>query len=165
MKYLVTGAAGFIGSHVSTALLERGDEVVGLDNLNSYYTVQLKRDRLARLTTRPRFRLEECDLADRERVTRLCADERFDVVINATPWDEGGDTRRWPATIFERGALAYDMVYADRPTPFMRWALERGAARAVDGLGMLIEQAAESFYIWRGVRPDTRPVFDLLRPS
>lgn len=92
-------------------------------------------------------------------------DERFDVVINATPWDEGDDARRWPATIFERGSLAYDMVYADRPTPFMRWALERGAARAVDGLGMLIEQAAESFYIWRGVRPDTRPVFDLLRPS
>lgn len=82
MKYLVTGAAGFIGSHVSTLLLERGDDVIGLDNLNPYYTVQLKRDRLARLTARPRFRFEEGDLADRERVTRLCADERFDVVIN-----------------------------------------------------------------------------------
>ena len=92
-------------------------------------------------------------------------EERFGVVINATPWDEGSETRSWPTTIFERGALAYDMVYADQPTPFMRWATEHGAARAVDGLGMLIEQAAESFLIWRGVRPDTAPVFELLRPS
>jgi UDP-glucuronate 4-epimerase len=82
MKYLVTGAAGFIGSHVSTFLLERGDEVVGLDNLNPYYTVQLKHDRLARLTGRTGFRFEECDLADRERLNGLCAGERFDVVIN-----------------------------------------------------------------------------------
>lgn len=82
MKYLVTGAAGFIGSHVSTALLERGDQVVGLDNLNPYYTVQLKHDRLARLTCRPGFRFAECDLADRDRVIGLCAEEQFDVVIN-----------------------------------------------------------------------------------
>jgi UDP-glucuronate 4-epimerase len=82
MKYLVTGAAGFIGMHVSTLLLERGDQVVGLDNLNPYYTVQLKHDRLARLNGRSGFRFEECDLADRERLTRLCADEQFDVVIN-----------------------------------------------------------------------------------
>lgn len=82
MKYLVTGAAGFIGMNVSTLLLDRGDEVVGLDNLNPYYTVQLKHDRLARLTGRERFRFEQCDLADRERLTKLCADEHFDVVIN-----------------------------------------------------------------------------------
>ena len=82
MKYLVTGAAGFIGLHVSTVLLERGDEVVGLDNLNPYYTVKLKHDRLARLTGRTGFRFEESDLADRDRLNRLCADERFDVVVN-----------------------------------------------------------------------------------
>jgi len=82
MKYLVTGAAGFIGSHVSTVLIERGDQVVGLDNLNPYYTVQLKHDRLARLTSRPGFRFAECDLADRDRVIGLCAEEQFDVVIN-----------------------------------------------------------------------------------
>ena len=91
-------------------------------------------------------------------------DERFDIVINATPWDEGGEGRNWPATIFEHGSLAYDMVYADGATPFMRWARSHGAQRAVDGLGMLIEQAAESFFLWRGVRPDTAPVFELLRP-
>ncbi len=82
MKYLVTGAAGFIGMHVSTALLDREDEVVGLDNLNSYYTVQLKRDRLAQLTGRSGFRFEEVDLADRDRLPKLCEAERFDVVIN-----------------------------------------------------------------------------------
>lgn len=82
MKYLVTGAAGFIGMHVSTLLLGRGDQVVGLDNLNPYYTVQLKHDRLARLKSHEAFRLEECDLADRERLTRLCQAEKFDVVIN-----------------------------------------------------------------------------------
>ena len=91
-------------------------------------------------------------------------DERFDVVINATPWDEDGDAQLWPGAIFEHGALAYDMGYADRPTPFMRWASEQGADRTADGLGMLIEQAAESFLIWRGIRPDTTPVFKLLRP-
>ena len=59
MKYLVTGAAGFIGMHVSSALLQRGDQVVGFDNLNSYYSVQLKRDRLERLASNPQFRFEQ----------------------------------------------------------------------------------------------------------
>ena len=82
MKYLVTGAAGFIGMHVSASLLDRGDQVVGYDNVNSYYTVQLKRDRLACLTSRPGFKFEEGDLVDRERLTSLFATEKFDYVIN-----------------------------------------------------------------------------------
>ncbi len=82
MKYLVTGAAGFIGMHVSAALLDRGDQVVGFDNLNPYYTVQLKRDRLERLLPRPGFRFEEGDLANRQQLSPLFATEKFDVVIN-----------------------------------------------------------------------------------
>ena len=64
-KYLVTGAAGFIGFHVARALLDRGADVVGLDNLNEYYSVQLKRDRLEQLSGRPAFVFEQLDLADR----------------------------------------------------------------------------------------------------
>jgi UDP-glucuronate 4-epimerase len=82
MKILVTGAAGFIGSTATLRLLARGDEVVGLDNLNDYYDVQLKRDRLARLTPHPRFRFVLLDVADRGGMEKLFAAEKFDRVIH-----------------------------------------------------------------------------------
>jgi UDP-glucuronate 4-epimerase len=66
MKILVTGAAGFIGFHTSQYLLERGDEVIGIDNLNDYYDVQLKRDRLSVLYQHPNFKFSQIDLADRQ---------------------------------------------------------------------------------------------------
>ena len=93
------------------------------------------------------------------------AGARFDVVINATSIGLGSSVPRdlWPTTLFAPGALAYDLVYASDPTPFLRWAQEQGVTRCADGLGMLIEQAAESFLLWRGVRPQTAPVFPLLR--
>jgi UDP-glucuronate 4-epimerase len=81
-KYLVTGAAGFIGSHVSHVLLARGDTVVGLDNVNAYYDPTLKEARLARLAPIAGFRLVRGDVADRPLVEKLFADERFDVVIH-----------------------------------------------------------------------------------
>jgi len=82
LKVLVTGAAGFIGMHVSQILLARGDEVVGLDNLNDYYDPQLKRDRLARLTPLAGFRFVEMDVADRAGMPALFAAERFDRVVH-----------------------------------------------------------------------------------
>ncbi len=82
MKVLVTGAAGFIGMHTSLRLLERGDTVVGLDNLNDYYDPQLKRDRLARLTPHPNFRFVLMDVADRAAIEKLFAEEKFDRVVH-----------------------------------------------------------------------------------
>ena len=82
MKILVTGAAGFIGMTTSLRLLARGDEVVGLDNLNDYYSVQLKLDRLARLQAHANFRFVKLDVADREGMAALFAAERFDRVIH-----------------------------------------------------------------------------------
>ena len=82
MRVLVTGAAGFIGSHVAQYLLARGDDVVGLDNVNDYYSPQLKRDRLARLTPLSGFELVELDVADRPGLAALFARERFDGVVH-----------------------------------------------------------------------------------
>ena len=93
------------------------------------------------------------------------AGQRFDIVINATSIGLGSEVPRdlWPSGLFGPGALGYDLVYANATTPFIAWAIEQGATRTADGLGMLIEQAAESFALWRGVRPETGPVFALMR--
>ena len=89
------------------------------------------------------------------------AGERFDLVVNATSAGLQGEGPALPAGILGRHTLAYDMVYA-RDTPFLV-AARRAGAVASDGLGMLVEQAAESFFLWRGVRPATRPVLEELR--
>jgi shikimate dehydrogenase len=86
----------------------------------------------------------------------------FDLVINATSASLKGELPPLPDNLFNPGALAYDMMYG-METPFMAWARQHGAAKISDGLGMLVEQAAESFYLWRGVRPDTVPVIQMLR--
>jgi len=87
----------------------------------------------------------------------------FDLVINATSASLVGDMPVLPPTLFAPGAFAYDMVYG-RVTPFMAFAVDAGVDCA-DGLGMLVEQAAESFHVWRGVRPDTQSVIAQLRAS
>ncbi|KHE90854.1 MAG: NAD-dependent epimerase [Candidatus Scalindua rubra] len=82
MNYLVTGAAGFIGFHLSRRLLERGDSVIGIDNLNTYYNVNLKKDRLCKLEEISGFTFHKLDLVDREGVSRLFAENNFDCVVN-----------------------------------------------------------------------------------
>ena len=91
------------------------------------------------------------------------AGRRFDLVINATAASLADELPPLPPGLYAEGALAYDMMYARAPTRFMRAALADGAARVADGLGMLVEQAAESFTLWRGVRPDSAPVLAELR--
>lgn len=88
---------------------------------------------------------------------------QFDVIINATSTGLTNTALPIPNSIFTAGALAYDMMYG-RETPFMALARAQGA-RVADGLGMLVEQAAESFYLWRGVHPQTQPVIALLRAA
>ena len=89
------------------------------------------------------------------------AGQQFDIVINATSAGLTDSQLPLPEDIFASGALAYDMMYG-RVTPFMAFAHQHGAL-VVDGLGMLIEQAAEAFYLWRGVRPDTAPVIEMFK--
>jgi shikimate dehydrogenase len=91
----------------------------------------------------------------------------FDVVINATSSSIGKSSAPlpWPPGLFAPGALAYDLMYADTPTSFLDWAAAQGVTRLADGLGMLVEQAAESFFLWRGLRPETRPLLAALRPA
>jgi shikimate dehydrogenase len=91
--------------------------------------------------------------------------ERFDIIINATAASLQGEVPPLPRGVLDEGGLCYDMMYGAEPTAFVRWGGEQGALRSMDGLGMLVEQAAESFYIWRGVRPQTRPVIAAVRET
>ena len=86
----------------------------------------------------------------------------FNVVINATSTGLKGELPPFPASCLDSNSFCYDLTYSSKQTPFVQWAQDHGAGQAVQGWGMLIEQAAESFAIWRGVRPDTAPLLQQL---
>lgn len=90
---------------------------------------------------------------------------RFDLIINATSASLSGEVPPLPETILAPETCCYDMMYGAEPTAFMQWAVSRGAQQVFDGLGMLVEQAAEAFALWRGVRPHTMPVIEMLRQA
>ena len=87
----------------------------------------------------------------------------FDLIINGTSLSLMGELPPIPENIIDNGACCYDLMYADKATIFMQWATEHGASIVLDGLGMLVEQAAEAFLIWHGVKPDTASVIKILR--
>lgn len=91
------------------------------------------------------------------------ASHQFDVLINATAASLQGELPPLPEGLIADAGSCYDMMYGAKPTPFMQWAERQGATTILDGLGMLVEQAAESFSLWRGVRPETLAVIKLLR--
>ena len=93
------------------------------------------------------------------------SETNFDIVINGTSASLQGDLPPIPETVFRSDAASYDMMYSAQATPFMQWSSTHGVAQVFDGLGMLVEQAAESFYIWRGVKPETKSVIKQLRLS
>jgi shikimate dehydrogenase len=88
--------------------------------------------------------------------------DSYDIIINGTSASLDGELPELPATLINENTFCYDMMYASEPTPFMRWARQQGAKQVVDGKGMLVEQAAESFRIWRGCEPETAPVIEAL---
>jgi len=87
----------------------------------------------------------------------------FDIIINASAASLGGALPPIPAAAIARGGTVYDMMYGPKAEAFLAWGRDAGAANVADGLGMLVEQAAESFLIWRGIRPDTATVLSALR--
>ncbi|MGI9287849.1 MAG: shikimate dehydrogenase [Pseudomonadales bacterium] len=89
--------------------------------------------------------------------------EQFDLLINATAASLQGELPPLPDDILSHESRAYDMLYATTLTPFNAWAKQNGARQVADGLGMLVEQAAESFFIWRAVRPDTTQLIKTVR--
>ena len=89
--------------------------------------------------------------------------EKYDLIINATSAGVKGEAPPYPAAAISPDTLCYDLSYGLTPTPFSAWAREQGAERSVMGWGMLVEQAAESFKIWRGVRPETAPVLKQMK--
>ncbi|WP_062267104.1 shikimate dehydrogenase [Endozoicomonas arenosclerae] len=87
----------------------------------------------------------------------------FDIIINGTSASLHGDLPPVPASVIAPETCCYDMMYSATHTVFNQWALDHGTGKVIDGLGMLVEQAAEQFAIWRGVRPETTPVLNALR--
>lgn len=143
-RHVLLMGAGGAAQGVIGALLEAG---VGR-------LVVVNRTVARALALGARFGVEACGYPDLE-------GQAFDVVINATSAGLAADAPQLPPSIFKRRVLAYEMVYG-RDTPFLAQARAAGA-RAFDGLGMLVEQAAESFFLWRGVRPDASAVLERLR--
>lgn len=148
-RVLVVGAGGAVRGILEPLLAERPSEIVVVNRTAA------KAEQLAG------------DFADLGTIHSGGFDTvngTFDVVINGTSASLSGDLPPLPDELFATNGWAYDMMYGPEPTVFLQWAGPRGA-KLLDGLGMLVEQAAESFFLWRNVRPETAAVREMLRQS
>ena len=147
-RVLICGAGGATRGAI-LPLAQQGPAVFAIANRTAETAHQLRRDFAAHA---------ELQTGGYEEL----AGETFDVVINATSTGLTQTGLPLPAGLFAPGALAYDMVYGKGLTPFLKQAQAAGVTQLADGVGMLVEQAAEAFAWWRGVRPETRPVIQQL---
>ena len=148
---LIIGAGGAV-SGVLEAILEQQPASLLITNRTKEKAVALAND-FSELGHISGCGLDELDI------------QRFDIVINGTSASLHGELPPIPGTIFNKGACSYDMMYAPQETVFMQWSAKNGATQVFDGLGMLVEQAAEAFYIWRSVKPETASVIKQVRDS
>jgi shikimate dehydrogenase len=150
-RILVLGAGGAVRG-VLQPLLEQAPERVVIANRTVAKALTLVRE------FKRYGKVQACGFAD-------LVDQQFDVVINGTSASLSGDLPPLPEGLLADQAVCYDMMYGAEPTVFLQWAQQQGAAQQADGLGMLVGQAAEAFFLWRGVRPNVNPVIDWLRKS
>ena len=148
---LVLGAGGAVRGVLAELLTLRPASVV-IANRTVDKAVELSQQ----FRSKSQSELKGCGLAEVQGLA-------VDIVINGTSASLSGEVPPLPGFTVNDGALAYDMVYAEQPTAFMDWASELGFNKSSDGLGMLVEQAAESFYLWHHRRPRTQPVIQALR--
>jgi shikimate dehydrogenase len=148
-RVLLLGAGGASRGVLRPLLAERPAQLV-VANRTAAKAVSLAADPSLQ------GRVEGCGL-------EALAGREFDLIVNGTAAGLQGGVPEIPDGCLAAGGWTYDMMYGAGPTAFVRWGLARGAAKALDGLGMLVEQAAESFFLWRGIMPDTGPVIDALR--
>lgn len=150
-RLLILGSGGAVRGVLQPLLAQRPAELVIANRT-------LDRAKQLAVEFRGQGPVDACSFGD-------LTGRQFDLVINGTSASLTGDLPPLPDNLLADGACCYDMMYADRATVFMRWASQHGASRCADGLGMLVGQAAESFYLWRGVRPRVQPVLNALRAA
>lgn len=149
-RTLVLGAGGAVRGVLQPILMEQPSEIVIANRTIS------KAENLAQ------------DFSDLGTIAGCGFDQvagTFDLIINGTSASLSGDVPPIPSTCIKPGTTCYDMMYSKDKTAFNQWAEQQGASKTLDGLGMLIEQAAEAFYVWRGVRPETQSMLVSMRES
>lgn len=153
-RVLILGAGGAVRG-VLLPLIEAGCQEIVIVNRTAAKAQQLVHELSAALpSTRHLTTAVYADLANHQ---------AYDLIINGTSASLDGAIPPVHSAVVGAHTCCYDMMYAARPTAFCQWAIQQQAGRAIDGLGMLVEQAAEAFLCWRGVKPETAPVIELLR--